>query len=309
MAMLITNVLGSFVIDGKGTIIDSIPFRTAEDFLTKNKAELKLEKKHHLVPPTGEEKLRAMSQFCTKEYFQRFYEQNMALTKQGIREAVHEDQLIIQAIANLNELDKTVNLLSKRLREWYSLYLPELAESVADQQKYAELLTSKTRNELMKEIQQQETMGAELKPFHLNEISLLGKEVLSLCELRKAHEQYLQSIMKEYCPNLLELAGTTIGAKLLEHSKGLKRLALLPASTIQLLGAEKALFRHLKSGSRSPKYGLIFQHPLIQKAERQNKGKAARALADKLSLCARIDYFKGEFRANIFQKELEGRFL
>ena len=84
-------------------------------------------------------------------------------------------------------------------------------------------------------------------------------------------------------------------------------MALLPASTEQLLGAEKALFRHLKTGSRSPKFGVIFSHPIIQKASRKQKGKAARILADKLSLCARLDYFKGEFKAKEYRKEIEGK--
>jgi nucleolar protein 56 len=111
--------------------------------------------------------------------------------------------------------------------------------------------------------------------------------------------------MKNYCPNVLELAGATIGAKLIELAKSLKRMALLPASTVQLLGAEKALFRHLKLKTKSPKYGVIFQHPLIQNAKRSERGKMARRLADKLSLCARLDYFKGEFKAKEYRKMLE----
>ena len=115
--------------------------------------------------------------------------------------------------------------------------------------------------------------------------------------------------MKTYCPNLLELAGVTIGAKLIELGKSLKHLALLPASTIQLLGAEKALFRHIKTGARSPKYGVIHAHSLIQKVNRDRKGKAARTLADKLSLCCRLDFFKGEFKANEYREELEETLL
>ena len=111
--------------------------------------------------------------------------------------------------------------------------------------------------------------------------------------------------MKKYCPNVLELAGVTIGAQLLELAKSLRRMAFLPASTIQLLGAEKALFRHLKTGSRSPKYGVIFQHPLIQNTKRSKRGKKARQLADKLSICAKLDFFKGEFLAKEYRKELE----
>ncbi len=148
-------------------------------------------------------------------------------------------------------------------------------------------------------------MGADLDKFQVEEITLLAKEVQSLYELRKKHELYLEKIMKKYCPNILELAGVTIGAKLIELARGLKRLALLPASTVQLLGAEKALFRHLKTGSRSPKHGIIFQHPLIQHAKKNERGKKARQLADKLSLCARLDFFKGDFKAKEYREMLE----
>jgi len=111
--------------------------------------------------------------------------------------------------------------------------------------------------------------------------------------------------MKKYCPNLLELGGITISAKLIELGRSVKHLAMLPASTIQLLGAEKALFRHIKMGNKSPKHGVIINHPIVQKAGRKEKGKAARMLADKLSLCARLDFFKGEFKAKEYREELE----
>ncbi|MFC1801226.1 C/D box methylation guide ribonucleoprotein complex aNOP56 subunit, partial [Nanoarchaeota archaeon] len=111
---------------------------------------------------------------------------------------------------------------------------------------------------------------------------------------------------KKYCPNLLELCGSTIGSGLIELAGSLKRLATFPSSTVQLLGAEKALFRHIRTGARSPKHGLILQHPLVQNAK--EKGKAARALADKISLASRLDFFKGEFKAKEMRKELEKKF-
>ena len=176
-----------------------------------------------------------------------------------------------------------------------------------NQEKFVEFVLEKDKKELMKEIKLKESMGADLDKVHLDEIQLLAKEIKELQSLRKKHEKYLEKVMSKYCPNILVLAGVTIGAKLIELGRSLKHLAMLPASTVQLLGAEKALFRHIKTGSRSPKYGIIFQHPLIQKADRKLKGKAARMLADKLSLCARLDFFKGEFKAKEYKKELEGK--
>jgi nucleolar protein 56 len=242
--------------------------------------------------------------FKDKKYFKQFYEKNLKLTKKAIKDSVQEDQLIMQAISNVNELDKVENILTKRLREWYSLYLPELSENVANHDKFIDLI-EKPKKELIEEFSVEQTMGADLNKFHTDEIKLLAEQIKDIKKLRNKHETYLKKIMEKVCPNLLELAGTTIGAKLIELAKGLRRLALLPASTVQLLGAEKALFRHIKTGARSPKYGILVHHPIVQNVKRSMKGKAARMLADKLSLCARLDYFKGKFKAKDYRKELE----
>ena len=280
MAYYFENILGIFQVDDK--------FQEAKE--SKNKKNLS---------PVPKNKIPAVLHlFKDKQYFSQFHEKNIELTKHLLKESVSDGQLIVQAIANINELDRVVNILVKRLREWYSLHNPELEHQTNSHEIFVESVLSNQKKK-------SGSMCADLKKVHLDEINCLGKEINALFALRKKHEEYLQQVMSGYCPNLLELAGTTTGARLIELAKGLKRLALLPSSTVQLLGAEKALFRHLKSGSRSPKYGVIFQHPFIQKAKRENRGKAARMLADKLSLCARLDYFKGEFKAKEYKKELE----
>lgn len=285
MKYLFTNIIGSFVLDYNLKIIDQ-----GEENQLKNK-----HKDLQSLPP--EKILQTLTLFKDQKYHQQFYQKNLELTKQSLKEAVNEDQLIIQAISNINELDIINNILTKRLREWYSLYYPELSERISSPEKFVEIvLTEKKENN---------SMGAELEQVHLEEINLLTKEIISLYLLRKKHEAYLQIVMVKYCPNFLELAGTTIGAKLIDLGKSLKHLAMLPASTIQLLGAEKALFRHIKTGSKSPKYGIIINHPIVQDAKRDEKGKAARILADKLSLCARLDFFKGEFKAKEYYEEIK----
>jgi nucleolar protein 56 len=276
------------------------------DFIYDDKSLKKVEGKSPKLELLPEDKIsEVLSLLHDKKYFKEFYKKNLTLTKKSIKEAVSEDQLIIQAIANVNELDKLNNVLTKRLREWYSLYLPEFSEEMPNHEKFVELSIKKSKASLMEEFHLKETMGADLAKVHVDEMILLAKQIQELTGLRKNHEIYLEKIMKKYCLNLMTLAGVTIGAKLIELSRSLKRLALLPSSTVQLLGAEKALFRHIKTGSRSPKYGVIINHPLIQNAKRDKKGKAARMLADKLSLCARLDFFKGEFKAEEYRKELE----
>ena len=304
MKYLFTSIVGSFVFDNNFNLVEEVRFKKGK--LSGKSVEEGLKKKYKDLKKVPEEKLGEVLAFLKKkDYFTQFYNQNLVLTKKKIKSSVSEDLLIIQAISNYIELDKVCNLLSRRLREWYSWYLPEFAESLEDNEKFTELIVERSKKDLMKELGIEDTMGSDLGKEDVREMILLGNEILSLHSLRKKHEDYLQKIMKTYCPNLLALAGVTIGAKLFELGRSLKHLAMLPASTIQLLGAEKALFRHIKTGSKSPKYGVIINHPLIQNAKKQERGKVARSLADKLILCIRLDYFKGEFKALEYKKDLE----
>ncbi|MEM4706946.1 MAG: hypothetical protein QXW27_05340, partial [Candidatus Methanomethylicaceae archaeon] len=120
-------------------------------------------------------------------------------------------------------------------------------------------------------------------------------------------EKYIDEVMKEVAPNVRELVGSILGARLIALSGGLEALAKKPASTIQVLGAEKALFRALRTGARPPKHGIIFQSPLIHSSPKWQRGKIARTLAGKLSIAARVDAFGGAFIANKLKKELEER--
>jgi nucleolar protein 56 len=113
--------------------------------------------------------------------------------------------------------------------------------------------------------------------------------------------------MKEIAPNLESIAGATIGARLIAKSGGLKELANLPASTIQVLGAEKALFKHLKYGTKPPKHGILFQHPLVHSAPKWQRGKIARLLANKISIAARADYFSQKDIRDILRRDIDKR--
>ncbi len=310
MKYIFSNVLGVFVFDNQFNLVEEVRFKKTESKKEIEEVKNTLKKRYRDAKEVPEEKLeKILIFFKNKKYFPDFYQRNLELTKQRIKESVSEDQLIIQTISNMDEINKLGNVLAKRLREWYSWYLPEFSASIEINEKFTEIIVKKNKKELMKELKIKNSMGADLKKEDVDEMIALGKEILNLYKLKQKHEDYLEKIMKKFCPNVHSLAGTTIGAKLIELAKSLKRLAMLPASTVQLLGAEKALFRHIKTGSKSPKYGVIINHSIIQKARREDKGKASRSLADKLSLCARLDFFKGEFKAKEYEKELKKRFL
>jgi len=294
---IFTNILGCFVIDDE-KIIEQKLFPDSAAYKQREEVEKAFRAKYPKAVPLPEEKLSpVLALFTDTRYFSLFRERNIQLTKEALKAAVSDDDFISQAINSSKELDKICNTLAKRLREWYDLYAPEKVRSIDAHEQFVEAVLAGEKDS--------ESFGAELTPEHLQEMKDVARQVQNLYALRRQQELYLEKVMQTYCPNLLKLAGALIGAQLLDHAKSLKRLALLPASTIQLLGAEKALFRHMTTGSRSPKYGLLYQHPLVQKARPSERGKVARMLADKLSLCARLDYFKGGFHGKEYLQELE----
>ncbi|MBI2134239.1 hypothetical protein HYU11_06200 [Candidatus Woesearchaeota archaeon] len=231
-------------------------------------------------------------------------------SKKKIKKSVQKDWLIIQASNSIDDLTRTTNLLAKRLREWYELYNPEFSKAEEDHEKFIMMITAQKRDELLGGIglSEESSMGGNLSSEDIKIITALGEEIKMLYALKEAEKLYLERLMDEICPNTKTVAGALIGAKLISLAGSFKRLAQLPASTIQLLGAEKALFRHMKTGARSPKYGVIFSHPVIQTSKRALWGKAGRALADKLAIAAKVDYFKGKFIGDKLLKELEMRF-
>lgn len=248
--------------------------------------------------------------FSQPKYLKRMREAALLITKRKVAESLRPEQLIVQAVNNIDEIDKVINNLGKRLREWYELYNPEFSKSIESDEKFAELIQKKNRKELLKEAgcTEQESMGAEIQQKDLEPMMNLAAEISSLFALRKKHVEYVENSMKKLLPNVTAVCGGMIGAKLIAVAGTLQKMALFPASTIQLLGAEKALFRHIKTGAKPPKFGIIINHPIVSKSQQSDKGKAARMLADKISIAAKIDFFKGEFMGDKLRKEVEARF-
>lgn len=288
------NIIGTFVLDEQFGI----------------KSEKLFENKEQTIQIDNESLKRILQSLKNKKYFNEFYKNNLVLTKQKIKQSVSDHLLIIQTISSIEEIDRVANILAKRLREWYSYYLPEFPKSIQSHEKFAELILKKSKDELLKEInlKKEESMGADIPKNDLKPILNLAEKLNNLYQLKEEQKEYLENVMKRVCPNLLAIAGPLIGAKLIQHAGSLKRLTEFPASTVQLLGAEKALFRHMKTGARPPKYGLIYSHQLIAQAKRKEQGKVARGLADKISIAIKVDYFKGEFIGDKLKKQLEKKF-
>lgn len=308
---IFSNLIGAFVFDEKLNLDDSILFKNLEEYENKSHYEEKLIKKYNLEKPKDSELKNILHFLKNKKYFSEFYNKNLLLTKKQIKNSVNEDLLIIQAVSSIEETDKVIYALIKRLREWYELYNPEFSKSIKDNEKFIELISNKTKKDLLKEINidEQDSMGASLSDADLKPIMFLAKRIAELYKLKESNKIYLQNLMKKCCPNLVSVAGFLLGAKLIRHTGSLKRLVQMPASTIQILGAEKALFRHIKNKKfKAPRHGLIIEHHLIAKAPQKMHGKTARALADKISLAVKVDYFKGKFIGDKLKQELEEKF-
>ncbi|RDD52581.1 C/D box methylation guide ribonucleoprotein complex aNOP56 subunit [Nanoarchaeota archaeon NZ13-N] len=230
-------------------------------------------------------------------------------TKMGIAKSITRDQLIIQIIMLLDDINKITNLMVERFREIYNLYLPEVSQMIEDHEKFLKSVIGKRREDLMKEFKIDTTMGGELKDKDVEIINKIGEKILDLYKLRDTLKDYVEELMNEVCPNLSKVATPTIGARLIALAGGLRELAILPSSTIQVLGAEKALFKHLTKGTPPPKHGVIFNHPLIQKLPRKQRGAMARTLASKIAIAAKVDAFTpGKLVYESLIKELEERF-
>merc|ERR1712223_1279206 len=234
------------------------------------------------------------------------------------------DNMIIQSIALLDQLDKDVNTFAMRIREWYSYHFPELVKIVNDNYVFAKCVkVIKNRKELTEEAvdaleeavmdsakakaiidASKMSMGMDIAPLDLMNIEKFANRVIALAEYRKELSKYLTDKMGNVAPNLAALIGDTVGARLISHAGSLTNLAKYPASTVQILGAEKALFRALKKKGNTPKYGLIFHSSFIGRAAAKNKGRISRFLANKCTIASRIDCFS-EQSNNIFGSKLK----
>ncbi len=240
---------------------------------------------------------------------------SMGIINYKLKEASKaRDSYLIQAINSIGDIDEATGKLLERLREWYTIHFPEL-NKIKNQEKYVDLVVeygdrdSIIESKLLDEmVITDQNPGAEIEDFDLKMVKIFADSIKTLQNTKKSLTNYVEQKMNEIAPNLSDLVGSLLGAKLIAHAGSLERLSLFPSSTVQIMGAEKALFRHLKTGERPPKHGLIYQYPEIRSAKWWLKGKIARALAAKISLAVRKDVYSGEFDAGIkesFEKHLE----
>ncbi len=294
--------LGSIVVVNDSSLLKLLRKKSIEsDIMEEKKIETIQSSKLRVLVDSG---------FATNEGDARGKLRDFALSLSSSRVteiSESPDLHIIQSINALDETDKMINLLSSRVREWYGLHFPELDNMIDTISGYSKIVMAGRRDNLtedtylaagfpeekaeMLSLLQKKSRGGQISDENFVIVQSIAKQILELFDLRQSLEKHIESQMELIAPNISVILGTAVGARILAKAGSLKRLATMPASTIQVLGAEKALFRALKTGAQPPKHGLLFQHQLVHAAPRWQRGKIARAIAAKAAIGARVDVF------------------
>jgi len=311
--------LGKFLANGENVIVND---HGLLDILKKKSIDVQLMDAEQIDNiQSTKTKLLVNSGFANDENdaMEKLREFAIQLSSSKVTEVSQSPDLhIIQAINTLDETDKIINSISSRLREWYGLHFPELDNLIDSINGYSQIVLSGTRENISKEdfekagfskdkvemlsLIKEKSRGGNISEKNFVIVQSLAKQILELFELRKNIEEHVDEQMKEEAPNISAILGTAVGARVLAHAGSLNRLGRMPASTIQILGAEKALFRSLKTGANPPKHGILFQHAAVHAAPRWQRGKIARAVAAKAAIAARVDLFKAGLNETLLDK-------
>jgi len=246
----------------------------------------------------------------TKDDIDQFRQKvSLEVARRTISKAIQQEDLLVKnAIDAVEEIDKSINMVAMRLREWYTLHFPSLSDLIEDHETLARIISlSGNKTEIDSDLLKKAGVSDELAtrildssvadigaPFSKRDVTAitsLAELILTMYSQRKELEEYITNLMQSVAPNMTVLAGSMVSARLISLAGSLKDLARKPSSTIQIYGAEKALFRSMKTKATPPKHGVIFQVPLIHSAPYWQRGKLSRALAGKLTIAARVDAY------------------
>ena len=308
-AFVSNTPVGVFAVDEKENLIAHIfyskdPKKALEEFKKGPTLELKdyeitEDTTTHLIRKTSIEK----KHFSSDKEFNKFISEfSSLLSAIKLSESIDKDKLLLHSISALTEINETQNMVFMRLKEWFSLHYPE------------EKSIGKELAEKIKKYRTRENFPGFTSSFGVGlneEDSKILKNFASLSEnvseIEKQLEEYSKKLAKKLMPTTCTIVNPILAGRILAHAGTLEKLSRMTASTIQLLGAEKALFRHIKKQGKSPKYGLIFMDSRIQEAHDTKKAKVARVISSKLMMAVKIDYFskrKDEKLAKELENEL-----
>ncbi|MBI4154347.1 hypothetical protein HY501_03345, partial [Candidatus Woesearchaeota archaeon] len=311
-ALLARSPIGIFVFSEEGELIyfrlaSRNPTNAFEEFSKFKETEVRSVVKKDLVESdTGYAFLRKNFRDYAKslgfaesdEEVNKFLSEfSCQLSKKRLQGVIGKDRLVIQAANALNDITKTSNLFQERLYEWFSLHYPEI-----DAKNLVENIINYGRRDNFPGFRG--SSGVDIAEKDEEVLVEFAASIQSMLEQKERLEKYVKDAMKEIAPNVSSIVDPLLAAKLIALAGSLEKLARMPASTIQLLGSEKALFRHLHKKGKPPKHGILFTSSIIKNAGPDKKGKAARILASKLMMAARIDFYSGRIEERL-RKDLE----
>lgn len=232
------------------------------------------------------------------------------IAEEKIRDAGSRDQLLVQAVRALDDLNELNNEMSERLRPWYSLHFPELEAQVSDNEELARIVSEHAQRDSVDGYEDlaENSTGLPIDEADTQILQQFAAQLRDGYERREELEEYVDSVAHEVAPNLTALLGGLLAARIISLAGSLEELAKMPASTIQVLGAEKAMFRHMRGEGEAPKHGALFMHPFVQQVPNSDRGEMARVLANKAAIASRIDQYGGEFKGESLYSEVEDRF-
>jgi nucleolar protein 56 len=226
------------------------------------------------------------------EYKRLLHETAMRVARDKIAESLaSKDAYLMKAVKALDDLNEAYNIISGRMAEWYGIHFPENRMRPGE---LIDFILQYGSKDASGQDAAASSIGAPMTEEDVGAIQGIALTAKALFWQRKALEDYVIKIMEELAPNLSTVLGPVLGARLIARAGSLEKLAKMPASSIQVMGAGEALFKHLKAGTPPPKHGLIYKHPLISGAPKKARGKISRMLAGKAAIAARIDYYSGE---------------
>ncbi|MDW7731495.1 MAG: NOP5/NOP56 family protein [Methanolobus sp.] len=308
MAIKFTTWFGRLTLNEEGELIDCQPFEKDPDILAERLLEL--QESGQDIPATAPD-LRQLAFDCgfvelDEDYDILLRDVCIRAAKSRISRTDTDDVRIVQAVEALDDIDKNVNELSERLLEWYGIYFPELELTGEPLARFVVAFGSRANvpedHPLFEKASK--SMGAELSFADEELLRAFASNLCNLYDTRRQIESYIVTGMGSLAPNLTDIAGGLLGARLISIAGSLQKLASFPSSTVQVIGANRALFKHLRSNTPSPKHGVIFNNIIIKNAPWWQRGKLARAFAAKISLAARTDFYSGKKDSSI-KEQLE----
>lgn len=232
-------------------------------------------------------------------------------TRKQLKSGVDRDKHVIQAVKTLENIKDNNSEQINQFREWYKIHFPEFIEEIQEDEHLIKLLGRGLNKKEMSSFQEmaENSTGQKLPPQEQKILEKTLKNIQKNQEHEEELKEYIKQTVEEEMPNLNAILGPILTAKILTHVGSLEKLAKQPASTIQMLGAEKALFRYLKGQGTPPKHGVIFEHDKVNTLPEDKRGKMARFIANKTALAARLDQYGDKDKGDEYREKIQEKYL